>query len=84
MEESATGLYDDFTGRNFKFDAFAGKIENGTNNIGELTAIKVAIENFGNKKYQMIISDSIYGLNLIESGFITGRKTDIKHLVTNQ
>lgn len=78
LEESATGLYDDFTGRNFKFDAFAGKIENGTNNIGELTAIKVAIENFGNKKYQMIISDSIYGIKSYREWIYNWKKNGYK------
>lgn len=62
LDESNDGLADDFTGRKFEFNAYSGKIEKGTNNIGELTAIKVAIENFHGKKYQMIISDSIYGI----------------------
>ena len=62
LTEDANGLLDDFTGRNFKFEAYSGKIENGTNNIGELTAIKEATKHFGDKKYQMIISDSIYGI----------------------
>lgn len=62
LTESDEGLMDDFTGRKFNFNAYSGKIENGTNNIGELTAIKIAVENFSGKKYQMIISDSIYGI----------------------
>lgn len=61
-EDNINGLLDDFSGKKFKFNAFSGKIENGTNNIGELTAIKVAATNFASKKYQLIISDSIYGI----------------------
>lgn len=53
---------DDFTGRCYTYQKFSGAIEEGTNNIGELTAIKTAFENFGDKKYHLIISDSIYGL----------------------
>ena len=53
---------DDFTGKMFTYDSFSGKLEEGTNNTGELTAIKTAIENFSDKPYQLIISDSIYGI----------------------
>lgn len=62
LEEAPNGLIDDFTGKKFLYNAYSGKISEGTNNIGELTGIKVAIENFGSKKYQLIISDSIYGI----------------------
>lgn len=62
LNESQTGLNDEFTGKTFEYHAYSGKIEKGTNNIGELTGIKVAVENFGDKKYQLIISDSIYGI----------------------
>lgn len=56
------GLYDSFSGDRFLHESFSGKIDDGTNNIGELTAIKVAIENFNEKDFQIIISDSIYGI----------------------
>ena len=62
LNESPDGLLDDFTGKKFIFDAFSGTIKEGTNNIGELTAIKIAIENFNDKTFQLIISDSIYGI----------------------
>ena len=78
LNEDVNGLIDDFTGRKFKFDAFSGKIENGTNNIGELTAIKVATQNFGDKKYQLVISDSIYGIKSYREYIHTWKKNGYK------
>ena len=81
------GLLDDFTGKKFIFDAFSGTIKEGTNNIGELTAIKIAIENFNNKTFQLIISDSIYGIKSYReyihvwknNGYKTYSKKEIKN-----
>lgn len=62
LNEDINGTYDDFTGKTFVSKDFSGVIDEGTNNIGELTAIKIAAENFNEKPYQIIISDSIYGI----------------------
>lgn len=87
LNESPDGLLDDFTGKKFIFDAFSGTIKEGTNNIGELTAIKIAIENFNNKTFQLIISDSIYGIKSYReyihvwknNGYKTYGKKEIKN-----
>ena len=54
--------YDCFTERLWDYEGYNGIIDNGTNNIGELSGIKFAIENFTDRPIQIIISDSIYGL----------------------
>jgi len=61
-EKSNIMAYDILTEDYFSYEKFSGKILTGTNNVGELTAIKTAVDNMTNKTYQIIISDSIYGL----------------------
>ena len=56
------GNLDPFSNRKYLCETFSGRIKEGTNNIGELTAIKVALENLSEKSFQVIISDSIYGI----------------------
>lgn len=86
-EESEDIRLDDFTGRYYRFEKFSGVIENGTNNIGELTGLKVASENFGDKKYQLIISDSEYSIKCMREWYYTwqanGWKTYAKKEVKN-
>lgn len=55
-------LYDDFTDSMRKYEIHSGMIESGTNNIGELTGIKTAIDFFDAKPIQLIISDSEYSI----------------------
>lgn len=62
LNESEAGAYDDFTGKSYEYEEFSEVIEDGTNNIGELSGIKKLIEEFSDKKFQLIISDSEYGL----------------------
>lgn len=62
LNESADGLFDEFTERNYNYDIYSGSIKDGTNNVGELTGIQVAVKTFDDKTYQLIISDSIYGI----------------------
>ena len=86
-EESTVeeALYDDFSDSVYSYTPFSGKINNGTNNIGELTGIKVAIENMGNKDIQVIVSDSEYSLkcfrewiyNWKKNGYIASNKKKI-------
>lgn len=53
---------DRFTDRHMAYEAYSGKIDCGTNNIGELTGVKAAIEHAGDKDIQVIISDSEYSI----------------------
>lgn len=55
-------LLEEYTGTEYRYNAYSGKIDNATNNVGELTAIKVASKHFGNNRYQLIISDSEYSI----------------------
>ena len=57
-EESSNGVFDDFTGRTWNYAAESGMIDGGTNNVGELTGVKRAIENLDSHEIQLIISDS--------------------------
>lgn len=87
LTEDANGVLDDFTGKKWTYKPFSGVINDGTNNIGELTAIKVAIENLQSKKYQVIISDSIYSIKTYReyihvwknNGYKAYNKKDIKN-----
>jgi len=62
LEESTNGTYDSFTGKFWTYTTYSGRIENGTNNIGELSGVKAAIINSGEKPIQIIISDNIYSI----------------------
>jgi ribonuclease HI len=62
LNESPNGLYDDLTGKFYDYQPISGAIEDGTNNIGELTGIKIAAENFSEQKFQVIVSDSEYSV----------------------
>lgn len=54
--------YDDFTQTVKEYKDFSGVIQHGTNNIGELTGIKTALELVGENRFQVIISDSEYSI----------------------
>ncbi len=83
--ETADALYDAFSGKTYNYKAFSGKIDDGTNNIGELTGIRKAIENMGSNDIQVIISDSEYSLkcfrewiyNWKKNGYIASNKKRI-------
>lgn len=64
LGESAnpTDPVDEFTNRHVSYEAYSGKIDVGTNNIGELSGIKAAIAHAGDKEIQVIISDSEYSI----------------------
>jgi len=61
-EDNRATAYDDFTEKSYSYTEYSDSISDGTNNIGELTGIKVAAENFNEKQFQVIISDSLYSL----------------------
>lgn len=86
-EESTNGTYDDFTGKLWNYEAYSGRIENGTNNVGELTGVKSAIINTNHKPIQIIISDNIYSIksfreyvyNWKNNGWLAYNKKPIKN-----
>lgn len=61
-EEVSNGQFDDFSKKNWKYDTYSGCIENGTNNVGELSGVKKALDVFGSKTFQVVISDNIYSI----------------------
>jgi ribonuclease HI len=79
LQESAGGLTEEFTGRKYDHSELSGKIPSGTNNVGELTALKIAAENFSGKKYQVIISDSEYGIKSLREWFYTWRENNFRN-----
>lgn len=86
-EESINGTFDDFSGKMWLYETFSGKIENGTNNIGELSGVHCAIVNTGEKPVQIIISDNIYAIksfreyvyNWKNNGWLAYNKKPIKN-----
>lgn len=79
LEENEDGLLDDFTGRNMTAQSFSGTVPNSTNNIGELTAIKVAIENMGSQELQIIISDSEYSVKTFREWYYNWKNNGFKN-----
>jgi ribonuclease HI len=58
------GKFEYFTGLNYLCNLYCGTISMGTNNVGELTAIRKALNHIdSSKKFQLIISDSEYSIN---------------------
>ena len=85
-KQDPTGLLDELTGQTFLYETFSGRIEDGTNNIGELTGVRTAINNIDEEKhYHVIISDSNYSIktyreyiyNWRNNGYKTYNKKDI-------
>jgi ribonuclease HI len=79
LQEDSNGVLDEFTDKKFSYLGLSGKVQDGTNNIGELTGIKVAIENFGKKKYQVVISDSEYGVKVFREWYYTWKNNNFKN-----
>jgi ribonuclease HI len=84
LNEDANGLFEEFTEKNYLHKELSGKIPEGTNNIGELTAIKVAIENFDDKRYQVIISDSEYGIKCFREWYYNWKDNGFKNYAKKQ
>ena len=79
LQEDANGLLDEFTNKKFSYLALSGKVQDGTNNIGELTGLKIAVETFGDKKYQVIISDSEYSIKVFREWYYTWKNNNFKN-----
>lgn len=77
--EGRDQLTDCFSGKTFSYNAFNGIIDDSTNNIGELTGIKVASEHFGERQYQIIISDSEYSIKSFREWYYTWERNDFKN-----
>jgi ribonuclease HI len=84
LNEDEGGVKDDFTGKKFSYKEFSEKIQNGTNNIGELTGLKVAVENFDDKNYQIIISDSEYGIKCFREWYYTWKDNNFRNYAKKQ
>lgn len=80
--------YELLTKSHYTIIAKSGSVDNGTNNIGELTGVKVAVENMTDKTYQVIISDSEYALKSYREWIHTwkanGYKTAAKKEISNK
>lgn len=87
LEESEDGIEDYFTKKKFTYKTFNGQVTPATNNVGELTGIKIAVNNFSDKQYQLVISDSIYSIkcfrewiyNWKQNGYKGSNKKEIKN-----
>ena len=72
-------LLEDYTQAKHEYNAYSGKIKDATNNIGELTAIKVASDHFGKQQYQLIVSDSEYSVKTFREWYYTWKNNDFKN-----
>jgi len=79
LTEDDTGMYCEFTGKKYLYETFAGVVQDGTNNIGELSGLKSAVANFGDKKYQVIISDSEYSIKCFREWYYNWKAKDYKN-----
>ena len=78
LEENTSGYYDDLTEKTFSIESFSGGIRDGTNNIGELSGIKSAVDNCGEKKIQIITSDSEYAIKCFREWYYSWEKAGFK------
>ncbi len=75
---SQPSAMDDYTNKIFCYNKISGVIADGTNNIGELTGIKTAVDNFGDKSFQLIISDSEYSIKAYREWIYNWQKNGYK------
>lgn len=64
INENTVLLKDYFSDQLLPFEPISGVVEDGTNNIGELTGLRTAVANFNDSPFQIIISDSEYALKI--------------------
>lgn len=76
QSDDATKPLDEFTGKHYAFTTISGSIEDGTNNIGELTGISKALDNLNDKDIQLIISDSIYSIKCFREWIYTWKNNN--------
>jgi ribonuclease HI len=78
-EDNQNGLLEEFTNKKYNHSQISGKVVNGSNNIGELAALKIAIENFSESKYQIIISDSEYSVKCFREWYYTWKNNGFRN-----
>lgn len=70
------------------YSVYSGTIENATNNSAELTAIKAAVQNADDRRFQIIVSDCDYGMKsfreYIQNWRINGWKAANKKPIKNE
>lgn len=79
LEKDLTGMKDDLTEESYTFSTHSGSVEEGTNNIGELSGLKKAINLFGDKDYQIIISDSEYSIKAFREWYYTWKDNNFRN-----
>ena len=79
LNEDASGVFEDFTGKNYLYSSFSGVISDGTNNVGELMGLKTAVDKFSESQYQVIISDSQYSINALREWYYTWKDNGFKN-----
>jgi ribonuclease HI len=77
-------LMDDFSKTLYSYDMKTNSIPNGTNNIGELTGLKIASENFGGNTYQVIISDSIYSIKSFREWYYNWKNNGFRNAANKE
>ena len=78
-EEREDGLLDIVSQKKCSFIINSGSVENGTNNVGELTAIENATRNVSDKLFQVIISDCDYGMKSLRHYIHAWKKNNYKN-----
>ena len=62
LSKTKDDVYDELTDAYYSVEINYGKVDVGTNNIGELTGVKKSIESATDKQVQVLVSDSEYSL----------------------
>lgn len=88
LQEDKSGVFDLFSEKQVLFESYSGIIDDSTNNIGELNGIRKTAELFGDKKIELIISDSEYSIKCFREWFYNwknnGFKTYSKKPIANE
>ena len=78
ISKDPNGTEDYFTKEKYLYETFNGEVKPATNNVGEVTGIKICVENFSNKTFQLIISDSIYAIKSFREWIYNWQKNGYK------
>jgi ribonuclease HI len=78
FEESDMGQYSEITKKKHQFISYSGKVNSGTNNVGELSGLKSITKLFGSKKYQIIVSDSEYSIKVFREWYYNWKNNNFK------
>lgn len=82
VNEELNENFDHLTWKTWEYETHIGSVENGTNNIGELSGIQKAVElsadDTTGKKYYIIVSDSTYGIKCFREWIYNWKKNDYR------